>query len=195
MGSGAFHKMRVLVVEDEFVVAETARCDLEQTGATVLGPATSVGQAMRLIDQGGPIDLALLDVHLKGELVYPVARTLRASGIPFMFLTGYDAEAIDPEFATVPRMEKPLKVARAAYAYRRLVERAAAGPAAPGQMLRHDMLPGDRPVERLHAAATDLDLSVQRVALELRQTGPSFAGSASGAIAEAHPLTVPAARG
>ena len=51
---------------------------------------------------------ALLDINLGGQMVYPVADALRAQGVPFLFATGYDAQATLPAYADVPRAEKPL---------------------------------------------------------------------------------------
>jgi CheY-like chemotaxis protein len=99
---------RVLVVEDEYMLAEDLRRDLENQGAEVLGPVPTVAEALELLDQGLTPDLAVLDINLQGEKVYPVADALRDHAIPFLFTTGYDAQAIPSAYADVPRTEKPL---------------------------------------------------------------------------------------
>lgn len=99
---------RVLVVEDEYLLAEDLRQDLEDQGADVLGPVPSVAEALELLRQDPAPDLAVLDINLQGGKVYPVADALRAKAIPFLFATGYDAQAIPPAYADVPRTEKPL---------------------------------------------------------------------------------------
>ena len=94
---------RVLVVEDEFVIALTAEDMLVKLGATMVGPAASVQKALRLL-QVEPVDAAMLDVSLNGERVDPVARWLSENGIPFVMTTGYDAV---PDFPSAPVLGKP----------------------------------------------------------------------------------------
>jgi DNA-binding response OmpR family regulator len=85
---------RVLVVEDESLLAETL-CDLLQdAGCEPVGPAATVAAALLLIDQGS-IDVALLDVLLKREMSFPVAQALRQRGIPWLFLTSYQRQLPD----------------------------------------------------------------------------------------------------
>lgn len=99
---------RVLVVEDEYVLADDLRRELEAHGAEVLGPAPSVASALELLAAGPPPDGAILDVNLGGEMAFPVADALRAWGVPFVFATGYDEWALPPDYADLPRCEKPL---------------------------------------------------------------------------------------
>ena len=79
----------VLVVEDEFLIALDLELLLERQGWRVLGPAATVGQALRLLAGRTPA-VALLDVNLGGELVTPVAEALRARGVPFVLASAYD---------------------------------------------------------------------------------------------------------
>ncbi len=98
----------VLVVENEWLIADDLRRSLANEGAQVLGPVPSVGQAMTLIYGTPQIDAAVLDVHLEGgSNVYLVAEMLRARNVPFMFATGYDDYAIRRDFAKVPHLMKP----------------------------------------------------------------------------------------
>lgn len=86
----AFANRRILVVEDEFLVA-TVLCDmLEDASAVVVGPAVTVDKAMQLI-QEHPIEAAILDINLNGQWSDPIAEELKAQGIPFVFTTGYGA--------------------------------------------------------------------------------------------------------
>lgn len=101
---------RVLVVEDEYMMAQDLREALERQGAVVLGPVPSVPDALDLLRTGPAPDLAILDINLQGEMAYPVADALRARDIPFLFTTGYDAEDIPPAYADVPRAEKPIEL-------------------------------------------------------------------------------------
>jgi CheY-like chemotaxis protein len=100
---------RLLVVEDEYLVAADLTASLESLGAEVIGPAASVEEALSLLDtNGGRLDGAVLDINLHNERVYPVADVLTARGIPFVFTTGYDAAAVPTAYAWAPRCEKPV---------------------------------------------------------------------------------------
>ncbi len=110
--ASAVRGRRILVVEDEYVLAQDLRLELEDAGAEVLGPAPSVAEALALLAREAPPDAAILDVNLGGELVFPVAEALRERGVPFMFATGYDRSSLPPAYADVPRCEKPFDVGR-----------------------------------------------------------------------------------
>ncbi|TNC49588.1 response regulator [Rubellimicrobium rubrum] len=98
---------RVLVVEDDFVVAEDLQDELEQQGAEVLGPVATVEAALSLLESGPLPERAILDVNLRGTMVFPVADALRGRGIPFVFVTGYDHAALPAAYAGVSCCEKP----------------------------------------------------------------------------------------
>ena len=97
---------RVLVVEDEYLVAMDMSAWLEAEGAHVVGPASNVNAALEAL-KGAELDGAILDVNLRGEMAYPIADALTARGIPFVFTTGYDARTVPARFANVKRCEKP----------------------------------------------------------------------------------------
>ena len=80
----------VLVVEDEFLIATDLEHMLVRHGWRVLGPAPTVGAALRLLDDGARPDVALLDANLRGEAATPVAARLRALGVPFVLASAYD---------------------------------------------------------------------------------------------------------
>ncbi|HEX8471410.1 MAG TPA: response regulator, partial [Brevundimonas sp.] len=82
-----FEGRRVLIVEDEYVIAMEIAGILEDCGAEIVGPAGSVSLAIQLIAQEAPIDAAVLDVNLGRERVFPVAETLNLRNIPFVFAT------------------------------------------------------------------------------------------------------------
>lgn len=103
----SLHGRRILLVEDEYLLAEDLAHSLESAGAKVLGPAPSVDVAMELIASEPKIDLAVLDINLQGEMVFPVADALLQRGVPFAFATGYDEWSLPPRFASVARIEKP----------------------------------------------------------------------------------------
>ncbi|MBV9348558.1 MAG: response regulator [Pseudolabrys sp.] len=100
-------KSRILVVEDEPLVAMMIEDTLIALGYDVIGPAASVGDALALIESEG-IDGGLLDVNLgHDERSYPVAERLASRRTPFIFVTGYGAAAIDRRFNAVPVLQKP----------------------------------------------------------------------------------------
>lgn len=108
-GHGPAPKRRVLVVEDDFNVAEATAYLLMQEGIEVLGPVPTVQAALNLLAVTERIDGAVVDVNLRGELAYPVADVLRRRGIPCVFTTGYDSSSIARRAPGVPCLEKPLR--------------------------------------------------------------------------------------
>src|SRR5262245_64504158 len=86
---------RVLVVEDEFLIALDIAGVLEQAGIAVIGPAGTVGDALQALE-GEVVHGALLDAHLAGEPVTRIADALKARGIPLPFLSGYGRQQLPP---------------------------------------------------------------------------------------------------
>ncbi len=101
-------RRRVLVVEDDFYVASSLALCLEAEGVEVVGPVGSVEAALELIAQTALVDGAVLDVNLKGEMVYPVADTLWQRGVPYVLTTGYDADSVARKQPNAPCFEKPV---------------------------------------------------------------------------------------
>ena len=99
---------RILVVEDEYMMADDLRRDLEQVGAVVVGPVPSIADALKTLAQEEEIDGAILDVNLRGEKAYPVADALRERGIPFVLAIGYEHWALPEPCRDVPRCDKPV---------------------------------------------------------------------------------------
>ncbi|PWT91316.1 MAG: two-component system response regulator protein-glutamate methylesterase [Proteobacteria bacterium] len=99
---------RILLVEDEALVAMMIRDILSDLGFVVVGPFSRLVGAM-VAAVHDEIDAGIIDVNLEGELVYPVADVLRARDIPFVFITGYGVESIDKRFAQVPMLKKPVQ--------------------------------------------------------------------------------------
>jgi CheY-like chemotaxis protein len=98
---------RVMVVEDEALVAMVESDALIELGYEVAGPFSRPPEALEAVKDGG-LAAAILDINLGGTLVYPVAEELAARGIPFVFVTGYGTESIDRRFANVPVLQKPI---------------------------------------------------------------------------------------
>jgi DNA-binding response OmpR family regulator len=103
-------------VEDEYMLAEDLRQNLEELGAQVLGPVATVAQALTLLQSEDSLDAAVLDVNLQGDFVFPVLELLRNKRVPFVLATGYDRWALPAAYADVPRCEKPLDMRRLAKA-------------------------------------------------------------------------------
>ena len=97
---------RILVVEDEFLIALDISGVLEQAGLAVVGPAGTVGDALSAIEQE-EVHGALLDAHLAGEPVGRVADALKARGIPFAFVSGYGREQLPKAHQGAPVVKKP----------------------------------------------------------------------------------------
>jgi CheY-like chemotaxis protein len=97
---------RVLIIEDESIVAATLEDMLDDLGFEVVGVAARLAEAMRVV-QDGSFDGAILDVNLDGEASYPVADVLRTRGIPFVFTTGYGKQGLAAEFRHAAVLTKP----------------------------------------------------------------------------------------
>lgn len=97
---------RLLIVEDEAMVAMLLEDMLCGLGCVVVEVAGSVARGLASVD-ASRLDAAVLDVNLGGEKVYPVAEKLAAAGVPFIFATGYGLAGIAPAFAGVPALAKP----------------------------------------------------------------------------------------
>lgn len=99
---------RVLIVEDEWLVAMELQALLEQHGCTVLGPVKSGAHALALLDHERP-DAALLDLNLNGQRSTLVALALSAQQVPFLLVTGYgEAAAREPELRAASLIAKPV---------------------------------------------------------------------------------------
>jgi CheY-like chemotaxis protein len=101
---------RILVVEDDFLVAQSLCAMLEEAGARVLGPIGWADEALAFVErEAGALDAAVLDVDLHGERSYAIADALTRQDVRFVFATGYGAEALDPAYQGYPRCEKPFE--------------------------------------------------------------------------------------
>ncbi|MFL6531743.1 MULTISPECIES: response regulator [Pseudomonas] len=101
-----FAGIRVLLVEDEGTVAMLIEEMLEDLGCTVVASVPRLALAREKAGTA-QVDLAILDVNLAGERVFPVAEILRGRGVPFLFSTGYGASGLPEEFAQSPVLHKP----------------------------------------------------------------------------------------
>jgi len=110
---------RILIVEDNFLLAETVAEVLEGAGARIVGPFVTMVEALERLTELTAIDGALLDIGLDGLDSYPLAEALQTTGIPFMFLTGVERHDLPQQFARTPHMLKPFSDEKL---IRRLVE-------------------------------------------------------------------------
>lgn len=100
---------RILLAEDEALLALLLAERLEQAGFSIVGPATSVAAALALIEQEG-CDAAVLDVQLGVETAAPIAQALRSRNIPFLTLSGYSESQRPAAFDGAPMLVKPVRV-------------------------------------------------------------------------------------
>lgn len=101
---------RILVVEDEYFLADDIADALRKLGAEIAGPVGHIDDAVEMLHNGGALDAAVLDVNIGDQPIFPIARALRARQVPFVFTTGYERLSIETEFRDIPLWEKPINV-------------------------------------------------------------------------------------
>lgn len=101
----------ILIVEDEPLIAMMLEDFLLSLGHEVRGTCESVGEALKAVQEGN-FDIAILDINLKGESVWPVAAELRDRDIPFIIASGGHVDPPPAEFASVPIIDKPYTIDR-----------------------------------------------------------------------------------
>jgi CheY-like chemotaxis protein len=116
------HGLTVIVVEDEMMVSLLLEDMLGTLGCDNVMHASSVSSALSELAQSQP-DVAILDVNLGSEMVYPVAEQLNRAGVPFVFTTGYGRGAIKLEWAARPCVQKPFNIDAFASALRAALAR------------------------------------------------------------------------
>lgn len=107
--TGSLSGHRVLLVEDETALSFLVEDMLQELGADVIGHAANPNAAIEVLGRTEPT-LALLDVNLAGQRVYPVVPHLERRSIPFIFLTGYGRDGIDAEWNSHPVLQKPFDI-------------------------------------------------------------------------------------
>jgi PAS domain S-box-containing protein len=101
---------RVLVVEDESLIALELAAELSDAGWEVVGPALSLREGLNLAQDDRPLSAAVLDVNLAGRAVYPLAEVLRTRRVPFVFCTGYEMMDAEGRFQDAPVLRKPVNI-------------------------------------------------------------------------------------
>lgn len=100
--------LRILVVEDEFLLALEVEAALIDFGCSVIGPFAKLSKALDAA-RSERLDAAVLDINLNGEMVFPLAEYLDSQGIPFVFLTGYVSSSVPDRYRDFKRLQKPLR--------------------------------------------------------------------------------------
>jgi CheY-like chemotaxis protein len=101
---------RVLVVEAQYAVALDLCEGLGREGASIVGPASSVEDALEMLESSARPDVAVLDIKLHGGLVYPVADKLEQLGVPYLFTTACEPDEIPEHYRLAPRFDKPIRL-------------------------------------------------------------------------------------
>ena len=101
---------RILVAEDEYMLALHLQDGLTARGLETVGPLATLEEVQALLDSGAPLDGAILDVNLGGERIFPVATRLRALGVRCVFVSGYDRALLSAGFDDVPHCLKPVDI-------------------------------------------------------------------------------------
>lgn len=141
MGSSGHHRSekpdltgcRVLLVEDEYYIADDICRALESCGADVVGPVPSLEKALPLA-AGERLTCAVLDINLRGESGFEVARTLRRRRVPFIYSTGYITSVVPKDLEGGAHLEKPFHIERLLHAVEEVCHR----PSNRGPELRED---------------------------------------------------------
>ena len=101
---------RILVIEDEYYLAMELQDEIEQAGGAVIGPCADAKTCLTLL-KGDRADAAIVDINLGNGPSFEVADALRSIGVPFLFLTGYDAETVPDRLRDVLCVQKPANIA------------------------------------------------------------------------------------
>jgi PAS domain S-box-containing protein len=107
LGEMAGKAGRLLIVEDEMLVAMELASALASEGWDVIGPAATLEEAFQILGDADGLDIAILDINLNGQLVYPIADLLQTRGIPFLFCTGYERPHQVDRYPGCPVLRKP----------------------------------------------------------------------------------------
>jgi CheY-like chemotaxis protein len=115
--TGELDGLKILLVEDEAMVALLLEEMLQELGCGAVWRASSVTEALALLRDRRP-DAAVLDINLAGEFAYPIASELEAAQIPFVYSTGYGSKGVPAQWATRPVIQKPFQLETLAAALR-----------------------------------------------------------------------------
>jgi DNA-binding LytR/AlgR family response regulator len=120
----ALDNLRVLIIDDEPLIAMDIASVVVEAGYEVVGMAGTVRRALGLIDRGPSCDVAVLDANLNGESAEPIAAALRQRGAPFVVVSGYTGRQLPGVLTEAPFMAKPYSAERLVELLSRLASRA-----------------------------------------------------------------------
>jgi len=109
MGQPALASRRILVAEDELAIAMLLETALEEQSCAIVGPYGSLAETLAAA-RTEQLDLAVLDINLAGEMVFPAAEVLAARGVPFLLLSGYGQDGLPPDRQHWPVCGKPFRL-------------------------------------------------------------------------------------
>jgi DNA-binding NtrC family response regulator len=114
---------RVLIVEDEYFIADDLARALRSCGATPVGPASTLEQAARLLDDE-KVDATILDLNLHGDMAYPLTEVLSREQMPCIIISGYAGNSLPDAVKSMPRLEKPVSAVLAMSCLSKEIKRA-----------------------------------------------------------------------
>jgi CheY-like chemotaxis protein len=120
--SGELAGRRILLVEDSPVVAPFTADLLQDLGCEVVGPAPNMAAAWELVENED-FDAAIMDIHIRGERVFPLCETLQSKGVPFLLTSGYADWQIPEKWEDRPRLQKPYTIDDVERALAKIVSR------------------------------------------------------------------------
>ncbi len=109
-GAGNIKGMRVLIVEDEFFIADDLARAIRSNGGSPVGPVGTIREAEEMI-RHSPVDAAIIDLNLRGEMASEFIKKLAASGRPCLIVSGYGGDAVPDSVRAISRLEKPVSPA------------------------------------------------------------------------------------
>ena len=113
---------RILVVEDSPVVGPFTAELLADLGCDVVGPAPNMAAARELVESGERIDAAMMDVHIRGDVVFALCDLLEARGVPFVLTSGYADWQMPDKWEDRPRLQKPYTINDVEQALAKLID-------------------------------------------------------------------------
>lgn len=116
------NKLRVLIVEDDYLIAENVAEVLREVGIYVVGPVGKFQEACQMV-QDIPLDCAVLDINIVGGTAFPLIDVLIQSNVPVLLMTGYDQEELPAKYRSLPLIQKPLLKGDVVGAFKKLFER------------------------------------------------------------------------
>jgi CheY-like chemotaxis protein len=106
---GPMPNARLLIVEDEYLIRLLLEDMLVELGCSIAAVASNLDEGKQ-VAQTAEIDLAILDVNIDGQQIFPVADILRSRKVPFIFITGYGARGLPENYRDTPTLQKPFQM-------------------------------------------------------------------------------------